>query len=240
MLTVYIASPDADALERMLTHDERFFTVGSGDGMDVIRDIERLCPDVAVMDEILTGADGQAVLRRLEDALPTPPRVALLKRLPGESTAADAVCSWPCEAEKLQNAVEQAGRQPVPALAAVWAKTREAVAAELLKRLGVPEGLKGYRYLLNAVSDCACAPGLLKGSVLYPLLARRWGTTAVAAEKAIRTAIEHTWLQGNLLEIQRLFGFSVDAEKGKPTNLECIAMLAEHARRAMKRKMKTK
>lgn len=88
--------------------------------------------------------------------------------------------------------------------------------------------------------DCACAPGLVQGKKLYPHLAQRFGTTPGAVEKAVRSAIERTWLSGSLPEIQRLFGLSVDAEKGKPTNLECIAMLAEHVRRMLRKAMETK
>ena len=87
--------------------------------------------------------------------------------------------------------------------------------------------------------DGACAPGLVQGK-LYPHLAQRFGTAPGAVEKAVRSAIERTRLSGSLPEIQRLFGLSVDAEKGKPTDLECIAMLAEHVRRMLRKAMETK
>ena len=91
----------------------------------------------------------------------------------------------------------------------------------------------------RAAAALACSPaqGDSYRERLYPYVAGQCGTTPQAVEKAIRTAVESAWLQGSLEGIQALFGLSVDAEKGKPTNAEFLAMLAEHIKREIQRTM---
>lgn len=232
-----IASVDADALERIFACAPDFFVVGSDGGAEAFALCQALCPDVLVADGVLAGADGAHLLRLLSRAMPAPPRTVFLRRMDAGEAAADAVCPYPCGGEALLAAARKAAEQALPALAAPWEEARGEIAAALLARLGTPQNLKGCRYLSEAAACCACAPGLREGVKLYPYLAEKFGTTPAAAEKAIRAAIEQTWLRGDLEEIQRLFGWSVDAEKGKPTNNECVAMLSEHTRRALIHRM---
>lgn len=234
---LYIASVDADRLEKIFAFDPLFFTVGSGSGPQVTAEIMTLCPDVLVMDSALSGEDGPAALRFLQRRMPAPPRVVYLQRTEAVHPLADAVCPYPCGEETLLSFARRAAERPLPLLSASWEKERKAIAANLLRRLGVPEPLKGRDYLITAADWCACAPALRHGKKLYALLAEAYATTPGAVEKAVRTAIESTWLHGDLQGIQALFGLSVDADKGKPTNNECVAMLAEHTRRELTRRM---
>lgn len=238
MTPLYIASPDADALERIFARDPGFFPMGSGDGEAALREILRLCPEMLVLDQVLTGMDGGDMMRRIREKMIAPPRVLLLRRLalPCGEDAADTACDWPCSPEALLAAAAEAAERPLPVLAEYRAAERERLAGELLDQLGMPRHLKGYAYLRLAAADGACAPRLMRGGRLNPRIAEKYGTTPAAVEKAIRTAIESTWLRGDWSAIQKLFGFSVDAEKGKPTNAECVAMLSEHIRRKMEKK----
>ena len=101
--------------------------------------------------------------------------------------------------------------------------------------------LKGRRYIRAAAAALACSPALGASyrERLYPYVAGLYAATPQAVERAIRTAVESTWLHGSLEGIQALFGLSVDAEKGKPTNAEFLAMLAEHIRRELTRQMRS-
>ena len=226
---LYIASPAARELEGMVTHDPMFFTVGSGDGEGAYEEARALAPDVMLLDEVLTGLDGRAFLARMGREWVAPPRVAFLRRTAWPAQA-DAACSYPWEEKAVLSALHKAAEQPLPLLAAPLSGVREQLSSALAKRLDMKETLKGTAYLCWAAAHCACAPGLMRGG-LYARLADVFSTSPGAAEKAVRAAIEDTWLHGNLPAIQGLFGLTVDAEKGKPTNLECIAMLAEHVRR---------
>lgn len=101
-----------------------------------------------------------------------------------------------------------------------------------LAELGVPPHFKGYQYLRDAISIVVQDSTMLNGvtKYLYPTIARRHGSSPQRVERAIRNAIEVTMTRGNLEEIQRVFGYSVDAGKGKPSNSSFIARLADQIR----------
>lgn len=108
------------------------------------------------------------------------------------------------------------------------AAVRRAAAEALLRDMGVASSLSGFSLLAEgaaALSFFSRNDVSMKGW-LYPSLAREQGCSAAAVERNIRTAIERTWLAGSLTAIQRLFGYTVDAERGKPTNAECLYRLA--------------
>lgn len=237
----YIASPDYLQAEALLGPEAALERVGSGsDGRRALLDTLALTPDLLLLDAALPGLDGLALLCRLQKETITPPRVLFLARTPESAAAseilrerADARLAWPGQADALLPAALSAARASVPLLARPHEGLRLSLADALLDRLEVPETLKGRRYMQYAAAQAAAAPQLLLScqQALYPLLARRFCAGIPAVEKAIRTAVEHTWLRGDLNAIQALFGFSVDAERGKPTNKEFISMLAEHVRR---------
>ena len=100
---------------------------------------------------------------------------------------------------------------------------------KMLHELGIPAHIKGYQYLreaiLIAVDDIDVINAVTK--VLYPEVAKRFGTTASRVERAIRHAIEVAWDRGDLETLQKYFGYTVSNAKGKPTNSEFIAMIAD-------------
>ena len=99
----------------------------------------------------------------------------------------------------------------------------------LLHDLGVPAHLSGYGYLRDAVCMVIENPILINNMTkqVYPALAARSGKTPASVEKAIRTAVEVSWSRGRAEILEEVFGFTVNSQKGKPTNTEYIAMLAD-------------
>ena len=99
----------------------------------------------------------------------------------------------------------------------------------IIHEVGVPAHIKGYQYLreaiLIAVRDMDVINAVTK--VLYPEVAKRFNTTASRVERAIRHAIEVAWDRGDLETLQKYFGYTVSNAKGKPTNSEFIAMIAD-------------
>lgn len=237
-LRLYIASPDADRLERLLACDSRFLIVGSGQGRQAVQEALRLCPDLLILDSVLSGMDGVSALSLLA-RMPAPPRAVYLTRTAFAPTepAPDAVCPYPCEDGMLLETIFKAAERPLPALARPWEELRLSIAGKLLDRLSVPPRLKGRRYMMIASAALACSPALGASyrERLYPYVAGLCDTTPQAVERAVRTAVESAWLQGSLEGIQALFGLSVDADRGKPTNAEFLAMLAQHIREALAR-----
>ncbi|HHT27348.1 MAG TPA: response regulator [Firmicutes bacterium] len=101
-----------------------------------------------------------------------------------------------------------------------------------LQHLGVPERFKGYSYLCTAIVLCYHDETYLTRvmKALYPTIAEQWRTTPPRVERAIRYALEVTWTHGNLGLIDRLFHYTVDQERAKPTNASFIAHLVDAIR----------
>lgn len=108
----------------------------------------------------------------------------------------------------------------------------EARATEMIHEVGVPAHIKGYQYLREAICMSVKDVELLNSvtKVLYPSIAKKYQTTASRVERAIRHAIEVAWTRGRLETIEELFGYTVNAGKGKPTNSEFIALIADKIR----------
>lgn len=102
----------------------------------------------------------------------------------------------------------------------------------MIHEIGVPAHIKGYQYLREAimmsVEDSAMISSITK--VLYPTIAKRFQTTPSRVERAIRHAIEVAWSRGRMETLDALFGYTVDTGKGKPTNSEFIALIADRIR----------
>ena len=108
----------------------------------------------------------------------------------------------------------------------------EAVVTDIIHEIGVPAHIKGYQYLrsaiLMAVQDMDILNSITKQ--LYPSIAEEYGTTSSRVERAIRHAIEVAWGRGSMDTINDLFGHTINAGKGKPTNSEFIALIADKIR----------
>ena len=118
-------------------------------------------------------------------------------------------------------------------------KSLQEKVTEIIHEVGVPAHIKGYQYLreaiLIAVEDMDVINAVTK--VLYPEVARRYNTTPSRVERAVRHAIETAWDRGDLETLQRYFGYTVSNTKGKPTNSEFIAMIADRIRLQSKGKI---
>ena len=103
---------------------------------------------------------------------------------------------------------------------------------DLIHEVGVPAHIKGYQYLREAICMSVRDIGLLNSvtKVLYPEIAKKYQTTASRVESAIRHAIEVAWTRGRLETIEELFGYTINTGKGKPTNSEFIALVADKIR----------
>lgn len=105
-------------------------------------------------------------------------------------------------------------------------------ATNVLRELGVPAHIKGYSYLREALVTTVKDPTLTESitKVLYPAIAATFNTTPSRVERAIRHAIEVSWLRGSVEAQLRYFGYTVNAVTGKPTNSEFIATVADNLR----------
>lgn len=117
----------------------------------------------------------------------------------------------------------------------------ESEITSLLHEIGIPAHIKGYMYLRTAILETYLNVDFLGQitKVLYPEIARKYGTTSSRVERAIRHAIEVAWNRGNIDAIDDIFGYTISASKAKPTNSEFIAMISDKLRLEHRMKNKT-
>ena len=105
----------------------------------------------------------------------------------------------------------------------------ESRVTNMLHEIGIPAHIKGYHYLrdaiMMAVNDMDVLNAITK--ILYPTVAKKYRTTSSRVERAIRHAIEVAWSRGKMDTLDELFGYTVSTGKGKPTNSEFIALIAD-------------
>ncbi len=102
----------------------------------------------------------------------------------------------------------------------------------MIHEIGVPAHIKGYQYLREAIMMSVENPAMISSitKILYPTIAKRFQTTPSRVERAIRHAIEVAWSRGRMETLDTLFGYTIDTGKGKPTNSEFIALIADKIR----------
>lgn len=212
-------------------------------GEEVIEFLEEEVPDVLILDIIMPHLDGIGVLEKLAGMnLTRRPRIIMLTAFGQEnitqrvvSLGADYYILKPFNLDVLANRIRQlvANEQPARATApSRGGRSLDIEVTNIIHQLGVPAHIKGYLYLRDAILMVINEIELL-GAVtkeLYPMIAEKYNTTASRVERAIRHAIEVAWSRGNVDMINNLFGYTIDLERGKPTNSEFIAMIADKLR----------
>ena len=102
----------------------------------------------------------------------------------------------------------------------------------MIHEIGVPAHIKGYQYLREAIMMSVEDPSMISSitKILYPTIGKRFQTTPSRVERAIRHAIEVAWSRGRMETLDAMFGYTIDTGKGKPTNSEFIALIADRIR----------
>lgn len=218
-------------------------------GLEVLDLVERAHPDVVVLDIIMPHLDGVGVLERLgSQERETRPKVIILTAFGQEAITqrvvelgADYYILKPFDLDVLIQRIRQLGEQPGARPQMNQREKRaqtnlEAEVTNIIHELGIPAHIKGYLYLREAILLVTERVELLGGVTkeLYPTVAQKYQTTPSRVERAIRHAIEVAWSRGNIDAIHRFFGYTVDYERGKPTNSEFIAMVADRLRMELK------
>ena len=208
------------------------------DGEQAVRLVAERKPDVLVLDLMLPKRDGISVLKALS-TMERPPVTLATSGFVTEyvSTAAanlgvKYLMLKPCDMSALVERLEEirGGENPRKTLSHRPDKASiETMVTGIIHEIGVPAHIKGYQYLreaiIIAVHDMDVINAITK--VLYPQVAKAFQTTPSRVERAIRHAIEVAWDRGDLDTLQRFFGYTVSNTKGKPTNSEFIALIAD-------------
>ncbi len=228
------------------------------DGVEVLELIEQTNPDLVVLDIIMPHLDGLGVLERLNTMpriiiLSAVGQDKITQR--AISLGADYYVVKPFDMDVLSNRIrdmfnnsissDTVRKTPVTNTTSssslmMDAKPKsnsgsmdlESEITNIIHEIGVPAHIKGYMYLREAITLVVNDIELLSAVTkeLYPAIAKKYNTTASRVERAIRHAIEVAWGRGQVDTINKLFGYTIHNEKGKPTNSEFIAMVADKLR----------
>ncbi len=220
------------------------------DGSKIFGEVKRFKPDVLIMDVFMPKLDAIGVLNQLRtvDAKIRPVCMVLSKSdsfaLEGElmKAGADYYFLRPVELEVIAERIFQfTGRKMQ------GGRTRgqgslmsdaeiEIMVTEMIHQLGVPAHIKGYHYLRTAIILSLKDPEYVGAvtKLLYPTVAKYHNTTSSRVERAIRHAIEVAWDRGDVEVLNSCFGYTIHNTRGKPTNSEFIALIADKLRLRLK------
>ena len=237
-----------ELLDEIISTDNELTVVGkANNGEDMCHIIKNKEPDVVLLDLIMPKMDGISVMEKInaDTTIKKRPDFIVVTAVGQERITEDAFRKGanyyimkPFNHTILLDRIKSIRKKP-----AVFEKKNEESIQEvssrrenlesrvtnMLHEIGIPAHIKGYHYLrdaiMMAVNDMDVLNAITK--ILYPTVAKKYRTTSSRVERAIRHAIEVAWSRGKLDTLDELFGYTVSTGKGKPTNSEFIALIAD-------------
>ncbi|EOE7215456.1 TPA: sporulation transcription factor Spo0A [Clostridioides difficile] len=244
-------------LKEYLSNEDDIDILGiAKDGIEALDLVKKTQPDLLILDVIMPHLDGLGVIEKLNTMdIPKMPKIIVLSAVGQDkitqsaiNLGADYYIVKPFDfvvfinriRELVSNRVTQVEPKPRPVQETQMTRSDfvknvgniETEITNIMHEIGVPAHIKGYLYLREAIKMVIDNVELL-GAVtkeLYPSIAKKFNTTPSRVERAIRHAIEVAWSRGKVDTINQLFGYTVHNTKGKPTNSEFIAMIADKLR----------
>lgn len=260
-IKIYIAESNITYINELTTYfkeREGFDVVGASvDGNKAMQDIISLEPDVVILDMILSGVDGLAVLEGINSsAIAEKPYILMLSMITQDNLiqkslalGADYYMVKPVTSKDIESRIQSMlfGTGPVAPSnqnikkhlfvnnivdANMEVFDLETRITKILHDVGVPAHIKGYVYLRAAITEVINNMDLLSAVTkeLYPVIATKFNTTPSRVERAIRHSIEVAWSRNQTETIEEIFGYTINIGKGKPTNSEFIAIIADKIR----------
>lgn len=233
------------------------------DGTEAIDMITNITPDIVLLDVIMPHLDGIGVLENINMIKTTKKPICIMLSAVGQdkitqkaiALGAEYYVVKPFDIELLikrirelknfkpdqnsNNFISKEIKQQYVEIPSNGEKNKEnleALVTNIIHEVGVPAHIKGYQYLREAiimvVEDIDVINQITKS--LYPKIAYKFNTTPSRVERAIRHAIEVAWGRGDQKTVENIFGYTISAAKGKPTNSEFIAMIADKLRLELK------
>lgn len=241
-------------LDSIVSSDKELEVVGkAGNGEDLLHIIKQKEPDVVLLDLIMPKMDGLSVMERVnrDSSIKKRPAFIVITAVGQEKITEDAFelganyyILKPFDNDMIISRIKHTRKNSnknfmeVKKVKAYESKTEymernlETEVTNIIHEIGVPAHIKGYQYLrdsiIMSVNDMEMLNSITK--ILYPTIAKKHQTTPSRVERAIRHAIEVAWSRGKMDTIDELFGYTVSGGKGKPTNSEFIALIADKVR----------
>ena len=233
-------------------HDYRFITASAGE--EAVMKAATHNPDVVLLDIIMPKVDGLTVMERVnaDKSMKKHPSFIVITAVGQEKITEDAFALGAnyyilkpfdnymviSRIKHVRKSRSEKNFQEVRKVNAYESKAEymernlETDVTEIIHEIGVPAHIKGYQYLRDAIIMSVGDMDMLNSitKILYPTIAKKHQTTPSRVERAIRHAIEVAWSRGKMDTIEELFGYTVSGGKGKPTNSEFIALIADRIR----------
>ncbi len=216
------------------------------DGSQVLSRLRFEKPDIIIMDAFMLHVDALGVMKQIKEMNDIRrPMIVVLSSVDNPhfeneilSSGADYYFLKPVDVEVLAQRISQMTGWKTKGYTANKGNGNdiEVVVSEIMHQIGVPAHIKGYMYLREAIILSVNNTDMM-GSVtklLYPTVAKTYKTTSSRVERAIRHAIEVAWDRGDVDVLSSYFGYTIQSSRGKPTNSEFIAMIADKLRLQMK------
>ena len=235
------------ALRDTLARNGYRFIDEASNGEDALIKISRSHPDIVLIDVWPSKLDGIGVIRNsrsINFSPDSPPSFIVVSMVSNQnifmeaSNAGAEMCIMkPYDQISLCNHINEILRARQKSLGSVIGDKHEEADIEtqvtkIIHQIGVPAHIKGYQYLRTAIlltiNDSDVINSVTK--VLYPSVAKKYQTTTSRVERAIRHAIEVAWDRGDVDTLNSYFGYTIQNNRGKPTNSEFIAMIADNLR----------
>ena len=215
------------------------------DGNSVLNSIKSEVPDVAILEAKMPFCDAVEVIRRLRAEKKYIPSTIIVSAASDPvlerevSSVGATLMVKPIDPQYLAARVTQlCGIGEEQTETAPNETDLECAVTEIIHQVGIPAHIKGYHYLRTAIMLAVNNDEMINciTKLLYPTVAKRYQTTSSRVERAIRHAIEIAWDRGDIDVLTRIFSYTVHINKGKPTNSEFIALIADHLRLKFKAK----
>ena len=246
-IKVYIADNSElkeDLLKELKDSDEIEIVGNSIDGHIAENEIKNICPDVLLFDIVLPNEDGFVLIEKLKMQMGDKcPKLIAVSALSHEGFVSKAISmgvsyyiNKPYTVSSVIDRIKDVYSLKTSKVIDGEKRNKSRVIDEKISNIfitvGIPAHIKGYMYLREAITMVVNDMELLSAITkeLYPSIAKKYNTTASRVERAIRHAIEVAWGRGQVEAINKLFGYTIQNSKGKPTNSEFIAMVADKLR----------
>ncbi len=214
----------------------------AANGDDAITLLEKNAYDIVIVDLWISGVDGIGIIRAKNNlGFKSIPKFILTSPINKQSVlleaseaGADVCLLKPFDISSIAGHIEALVKQHAKSTSATSNPyaDMEAQVTKIIHQIGVPAHIKGYQYLRSAIlmtiDDNEIINSVTK--VLYPTVAKKYQTTTSRVERAIRHAIEVAWDRGDVDTLNSYFGYTIHNSRGKPTNSEFIAMIADNLR----------
>jgi len=211
-------------------------------GRDAYHEIINSKPDVVITGIVMSNIDGLGIIKKISETyMEKKPSFIVVTSVNNDmlmQKAMDLGASYyllrPLDYSMLIDIIREniADNRSINGKAATADYNTELRITETIQRVGIPAHIKGYHYIRTAITmmteDMELAHSVTK--VLYPAVAKKFDTTPQRVERAIRHAIEVAWNRGDPAVLNEMFGYTIDSERGKPTNSEFIAMISDKIR----------